>query len=46
MYLINTRGIRSYPAYIRSVFQMSDPLTNMGAKSGKSKDMKWLNAEN
>jgi len=46
MYLINTRGIRSYPAYIRSVFQMSDPLTNMGAKSGKSKYMKWLNEEN
>jgi len=32
--------------YIRSVFQMSDPLTNMGAKSRKSKYMKWLNEEN
>jgi hypothetical protein len=25
---------------------MSDPLTNMGAKSRKSKYMKWLNEEN
>jgi len=24
---------------------MSDPLTNMGAKSRKSKYMKWLNEE-
>jgi len=25
---------------------MSDPLTNMGAKSRKSKYMKWMNEEN
>jgi len=25
---------------------MSDPLTNMGAKSRKSKYMKWLDEEN
>jgi len=25
---------------------LSDPLTNMGAKSRKSKYMKWLNEEN
>jgi hypothetical protein len=25
---------------------VSDPLTNMGAKSRKSKYMKWLNEEN
>jgi len=25
---------------------MSDQLTNMGAKSRKSKDMKWMNEEN
>jgi hypothetical protein len=25
---------------------MTDQLTNMGAKSRKSKDMKWLNEEN
>jgi len=25
---------------------MSDQLTNMGAKSRKSKNMKWLNEEN
>jgi len=25
---------------------MSDPMTNMGAKSRKSKYMKWLNEEN
>ena len=31
---------------IRSIFLMSDQLTNMGAKSRKSKYMKWLNEEN
>jgi hypothetical protein len=25
---------------------MTDQLTNMGAKSRKSKDMKWMNEEN
>jgi hypothetical protein len=39
-------GIRPYLTYICSIFQMSDPLTNMGAKSRKSKYMKWLNEEN
>jgi hypothetical protein len=39
-------GIRPYLTYIRSIFQMSDQLTNMGAKSRKSKYMKWLNEEN
>jgi predicted acyl esterase len=42
----NTTDIRPYLTYIRSVFQMSDQLTNMGAKSRKSKYMKWLNEEN
>jgi len=28
------------------MFQMSDQFTNMGAKSRKSKYMKWLNEEN
>jgi hypothetical protein len=43
---IEGKRLRPYLTYIRSVFQMSDQLTNMGAKSRKSKYMKWLNEEN
>jgi len=45
IYII-ARAIRPYLTYIRSIFQMSDQLTNMGAKSRKSKYTKWLNEEN